>query len=341
MKVYPLKISLKMVVNLSKIPTEVLEILDSACITVTNTPNSIITFDAEIYLFDVTNPEYKGVAVKKMKSTDNPELKRDRDKLLKNEIEAFNKFQKAGFYQGSERIPELINYNQKNSILLEERIYENDILTNIQKRPESASYLGNRVADWLFKLHGFNQSEKNMLVNQTNIYKEFSEKLNSDKKIFDNLSNDLYINIKDSVETMGEHEFNSIEANLHGDPSPIHFFYTEKGNIYGIDFNASTYDSIYKDCGALISNSYGWLIDIEKGYKKFTNFIEGFKKKYESKLNKELDGKIFNFCTAKSEYNKARWENLSGNSEVSVNYLNRTNKLLIAPEFSTKYFKNN
>lgn len=329
-----------MVANLSKIPKEVLKILDSAYITVTNTLEPLSTFDAEIYLFDITNPEYKGVAVKRMKPTYNPELKRKRDKLLKDEIEAFNKFQEAGFYQGSERIPKIINYDQKNSILLEERIYEDDLLTSIQKRPESATYFGGRVADWLFKLHEYNQSEKKMLVNQTKVYKEFTEKLNSDKKIFDNLSNDLYIDIKDSVETLGEHEFNSIEANLHGDPSPIHFFYTKKDNMCGIDFNASTYDTIYKDCGALVSNSYTWLIDVKEGYKKFTNFIDGFEKKYNTKFGEKLDGKIFNFCTAKSEYDKARWEGLSGNSEVSVNYLNRINKILTAPEFSTKSFIN-
>lgn len=340
MKVSPLEIFLKMIVNFSKIPKEVLKILDSAYITVSNTPEPIITFDAEIYLFDITNPKYKGVAVKRMKPTNNPELKRKRDKLLKSEFEAFNKFQKAGFYQDSERIPEIIDYDQKNSILLEERIYEDDILTNIQKRPESASYFGGRVADWLFKLHRYNQNEKNMLVNQTSVYKEFIEKLNSDKKIFDNLSNELYSNIKNSVETIGEHEFNSIEANLHGDPSPIHFFYIEKDNIYGIDFNASTYDTIYKDCGTLVSNSYAWLINTEKGYKKFTNFIEGFKRRYKFKSDRELDGKIFNFCVAKSEYDKARWENLSGNSEVSINYLNRIDKLLTSPKFSTKSFNN-
>jgi len=328
-----------MKIDLSNIPPEVLEILDSAYITISNTPEFIKTFDAEIYLFDIVNPEYRGVVVKRMKPTDNFELKRKRNELLKKEFEAFKKFQEAGFYQGSERIPKIINYNQKNSILLEERIYGNDIRTEIQKNPKSAYYLGSRVADWLLKLHKYNQKNKKTNLNQTKTYEEFTKKLDSDKNIYlDNSSKELYENIIESVKILGEHNFDSIEANLHGDPSPIHFFHSEKGVIQSIDFNASSYDSIYKDCGTLISNSYIWLVNTKADYDKFINFIDGFKNRYESKLGRELDRKALNFYTAKSEYDKARTEKIIGNSEVAINYLDRINRLLSSDDFALEVF---
>lgn len=201
------------------------------------------------------------------------------------------------------RAPELVAYSDSGPVIVERRIYGD---TALQKAVTGHDVLPLTVdmINWLEHYNGMPLASKYRL-GQTESYRQFLRRLQSP---VEEEANAVKKEMEKRVMALGDAEGFSPVGRLHGDASPIHFFYEKQPAnpevcvLYGIDFNGSSNGPLEEDIGLFLGNSYfayanalldgGHIIDSLREALQETRTPSG----------------LLEFYIAKSYYDKARAE---------------------------------
>ncbi len=251
---------------------------------------SIATFDNNIALYSTPNSTYIGVVVKK--AFDNPASQ----ELLDREASALTEMSKILKKHKGYCVPKIIKYDPSNHVIMMQRLYGPTALEVAVQIPEEGEKSFRKIARWLSIVHDYSLDETEGLLRETPTFKRFESLLSQDEcKGFPETKA-----LQDCLQKWEKYTY-SRTSFLHGDVSPIHFYFEPDG-IYAIDLNGARVGPPEEDLGSFISNCQ-WHIPIVGQAQQYINtFMDEYGK------TRSCSSHLVNFYHGFFDYLKARNE---------------------------------
>ncbi len=260
---------------------------------ITNNPRldrSIATFDNNIALYSTPNSAYIGVVIKK--AFDNPASQ----ELLDREASALTEVGKVLKKHKWYCVPKVIQYDPSNHVIVMQRLYGPTALEVALQIPKEGEESFRKIAQWLSIVHGSSRDETGGILGETTTFKKFESLLSQDEsKGFPETKA-----LQDLLQRWEKCTY-SRTSFLHGDVSPIHFYFEPDG-IYAIDLNGARVGPPEEDLGSFISNCRWHISEIGQCQQLIETFMEEYRKK------ESCSSRLINFYGGFFDYLKARNE---------------------------------